>query len=185
MADAVTAMHIRPLTRSDAAEFQALRLRALRDNPEAFGSTYAQEEHTPLETIAMRLGDGDDASTNVVLGVADEPNGPLHGLAGCYRESGVKQRHKAVIWGMYVAPEARGRGAGRRLLDAVIARASRWPGLEQLSLSVVPENVAARTLYVTRGFVPYAVEPRALAQGGRYYDLEYLWLRLSEGGDKT
>jgi ribosomal protein S18 acetylase RimI-like enzyme len=109
----------------------------------------------------------------------------LYGLAGCYRESAVKQRHKAVIWGMFVAAEARGRGAGRLLLDAIIARASRWPGLEQLSLSVVPENVAARTLYVRRGFVPYAVEPRALAQDGRYYDLEYLWLRFSEGRDKT
>ena len=64
----------------------------------------------------------------------------------------------------------------------MIARASQWPGLEQLSLSVVPENVAARTLYVERGFVPYAVEPRALAHGGRYFDLEYLWLRLPEHG---
>ncbi|MDQ6635049.1 MAG: GNAT family N-acetyltransferase [Gemmatimonadota bacterium] len=171
-------MHVRLLTRNDAAEFQALRLRALLDNPEAFGSTYAQEEHIPLETIATRLGDSDDGSTNFVLGAADKPNGPLHGLAGCYRESAVKQRHKAVIWGMFVAAEARGRGAGRLLLDAVIRRAAYWPGLEQLTLSVVPENVAARTLYVQRGFVPYAVEPRALAQGGRYYDLEYLWLRL-------
>jgi ribosomal protein S18 acetylase RimI-like enzyme len=174
-------MHIRVLTRSDAAEFQALRQRALRDNPEAFGSTYAQEQNTPLETIATRLGDGGEAATSFVLGAADASNGPLCGLAGCYRETGVKQRHKAVIWGMYVAPEARGRGMGRLLLDTVIARASRWPGLEQLSLSVVPENVAARTLYVGRGFVPYAIEPRALAQDGRYFDLEYLWLRLGAG----
>jgi GNAT superfamily N-acetyltransferase len=174
-------MHVRLLSRHDAAEFQALRQRALRDNPEAFGRTYAEEQSTPLETIAERLGDGDDAAQNVVVGVADTPDGPLYGVAGCYREGAAKQRHKAVIWGMYVAPEARGRGAGRLLLDTVIAQASRWAELEHLSLSVVPENVAARRLYLERGFVPFAVEPRALAQDGRYYDLEYLWLRLTTG----
>jgi ribosomal protein S18 acetylase RimI-like enzyme len=95
----------------------------------------------------------------------------------------VKERHKAVISGMYVAPELRGQGIGRQLLDAVIARAARWPGLEQLTLSVVPENVAARTLYVRRGFITFGVAPRALAQDGRYYNLEYLWLRLTRSSD--
>jgi ribosomal protein S18 acetylase RimI-like enzyme len=177
--DAVSHVQIRLLTRSDAGEFQALRLRALRDNPEAFGSTYAQEQDRSLDEIAERLGDGADVASSFVLGAADEPNGPLYGVAGCYREGAVKQRHKAAIWGMYVAPEARRRGAGRLLLDAAIARAARWPGVEQLSLSVVTDNVAARTLYVERGFVPFGIEPRAFLQDGRYYDLEHLWLRLT------
>jgi GNAT superfamily N-acetyltransferase len=145
------------------------------------GRTYAEEQHTPLEAIAARLGDGDDSATSFVLGTADEPNGPLLGMAGCLREGAMKQRHKAVVWGMYVAPEARGRGAGRQLLDAVITRATRWPGLEQLNLTVVTENVAARTLYVRRGFVPFGIAPRALAQDGRHYDMEYFWLDLAAG----
>jgi ribosomal protein S18 acetylase RimI-like enzyme len=177
----VSGLHVRVLTRRDAAEFQALRQRGLSDNPEAFGSTQVEEQDRPLETIAERLGDGDDTATSFVLGAAEGVSGPLVGLAGCYQERSVKQRHKAVIWGMYVAPEARGRGAGGLLLDTAIARARRWPGLEQITLSVVPENVVARTLYLGRGFVPYAIEPRALAQHGRYYDLEYLWLRLIAG----
>jgi RimJ/RimL family protein N-acetyltransferase len=177
-------MHIRVLTRADAAEFQALRLNALGDNPEAFGRTFAEERHTPIERVAERLGNGDEAATRFVLGAAETPDGPLRGLAGCFRESSAKERHKAVVWGMYVVPELRGQGVGRQLLDAVIARAAQWPGLEQLTLSVVPENVAARTLYMRRGFVTFGVAPRALAHDGRYFDLEYRWLQLtrSSGG---
>jgi GNAT superfamily N-acetyltransferase len=99
-------------------------------------------------------------------------------VAGCVRQTALKERHKAMIWGMYVAPELRGRGVGGRLLDAVIERASGWDGVEQLILTVVPVNEAARCLYLTRGFTSYGVAPRALKYEGEYHDLEYMWLPL-------
>jgi len=47
-------VRIAALRPPDAAEFQALRLRALREDPDAFGSTYAEEVATPIATIAWR-----------------------------------------------------------------------------------------------------------------------------------
>ena len=39
-----------------------------------------------------------------------------------------------------------------------------------LQLSLVSENVEARRLYESFGFVEYGVEKNALKQDGRYYD---------------
>ena len=172
-------MEIRQLTARDAAAFQALRLRALRESPEAFGSTYAEEVGRPLDAVASRLAA--DPVTSVVLAAAPAPGGPLVGGVGCYRESGRKRRHVGVVWGLFVAPEARGRGVGRALLAALVTHVRAWPGLEQLTLTVVPENAAARALYVRYGFRPVGLAPRALRDAVRHYDLESFWLPLDAG----
>ena len=169
-------MEIRRLTATDAAAFQTLRLRALRENPEAFGSTYADEVHRSLDAVAARLAA--DPMESVVLAAALAPTAALAGVVGCYREGGRKRRHVGVVWGMFVAPEARGRGLGHALLAAVLAEVRAWPGLEQLTLTVVPENAAARALYLRHGFRPVGLAPRALRDEARYYDLESLWLPL-------
>ena len=53
---------------------------------------------------------------------------------------------------MYVAPEGRGRGIGRRLLTALEAEA-RGLGIRQLLLETGPLQVAALALYARSGFV--------------------------------
>ena len=114
------------MSEADAAEFWAVRLRGLREEPESFGSAYEESVDTPLAEIGGRLTARDDS---FVLG-AFAPN--LIGTVGCHRKEGLKLRHKAVIWGMYVTPEWRGRALGRALLTAAIARAREVEGLEQL-----------------------------------------------------
>ena len=42
-------MSVRVLTRADAAAFRELRLRALKENPEAFTSSYEEAVLQPLE----------------------------------------------------------------------------------------------------------------------------------------
>ncbi len=69
-------------------------------------------------------------------------------------------RHKGVIWGMYVAPDARCLGIGVALLGAIVQSAT--PVVEQLRLSVIEENSEAISLYQKHGFEIYGVEPRAL-----------------------
>jgi ribosomal protein S18 acetylase RimI-like enzyme len=73
-----------------------------------------------------------------------------------------------MLWGMYVRPQARNSGTGRRLVDAVAAHAATC--VEQLQLAVVSENEAARRLYAAAGFVEYGRGVKALKQDGRYYD---------------
>jgi ribosomal protein S18 acetylase RimI-like enzyme len=113
---------------------------------------------------------------NVILGASVD--GRLVGTVSCARELYQKGRHRTTITGMYVVPEARGRGVGGALLDEAIARARRWAGVEQVHLTVVTENDAAARLYRARGFATYGVEPRALKLGDRYVDEELMILDL-------
>jgi GNAT superfamily N-acetyltransferase len=56
------------------------------------------------------------------------------------------------IGGMGVAPEARGRGLGRAIMDAVVAEAQRRE-LAAVDLEVLEQNVPAARIYEAMGFV--------------------------------
>lgn len=56
-----------------------------------------------------------------------------------------------LTFGMALLPEARGRGAGRTLMDALIG-AAREQGAHKLELEVWPDNARAIALYVSFGF---------------------------------
>jgi GNAT superfamily N-acetyltransferase len=90
----------------------------------------------------------------------------------------VKARHTAIVWGMYVWPEQRGRGLGRRLLEAIIDEARIWPDVERLTLTVVERAGAACQLYRAMGFETYGREPDGLRQDGVRDTVEYLALSL-------
>ena len=171
---------IRVLDEDDAPAFRRLRLRALRDHPDAFGQAFDEALALPVDDYARRLREGRLTGSAFVLGAFLD--GQLVGIVGCLHEQGRKARHKARIWGMYVAAEARGRGVGRALLAATIERAREWAEVEQVRLTVVTENVAARRLYESFGFQPYGLERGALKLDGRYLDEQYLVLRLREPG---
>ncbi|HEX2208494.1 MAG TPA: GNAT family N-acetyltransferase, partial [Longimicrobium sp.] len=123
---------IRILTADDAAAYQALRLYGLRESPAAFGSTYENEVDIPLPDVAERLARG-TGGEDVAFGAFDD-GGALVGVIALHRQTGPKSRHRGSVWGMYVAPQARGRGVGRALLDALIAHARTVEGLERLTL---------------------------------------------------
>lgn len=168
---------IRILTAGDAAAYQALRLHGLRESPAAFGSTYENEAGIPLEEIAEHLARG-AGGEDVILGAFDDDGGALVGLAGLRRGTSLKTRHRGGVWGMYVAPEARGRGVGRALVSALIAHARALQGVERLVLGVESGNDAARALYHACGFVTYAIDPDAYKLDGRYWDSEMMTLDL-------
>ena len=169
-------VEIRSLTGADAREFQALRLRSLRESPEAFGSSYDEELSVSLDAVAHRLDAARTPTARIVLGAFAD--GVLVGVVGCVQETRAKSRHKAVLWGMYVAPEARGQGVGRALLDRAVAEARTWPNVMRLVLSVVERGSAARALYRSVGFVPYAREVDAFRQGEQSDAIEFLALEL-------
>lgn len=66
---------------------------------------------------------------------------------------------------LYVAPAARGRGAGPALLDAAVA-ALRDAGAELILLTVAPANPAARRLFERRGFTVTMHEMTLAARPG-------------------
>jgi len=170
-------MLIRQLSENDAAEFRALRLRALLECPEAFGSSYEETAAQPAESLTRRLRSDPDAPDNFFLGAFDPT---MIGMIGFHRETRLKTRHKGSIQSMYVASEARGKGTGRALVERAVAEARQQSGIEQITLLVVATNEAARVLYASCGFEVYGVEPRALKVGDRYFDEDLMILRLGK-----
>ena len=150
---------IRPLTEADAGRYWPLRLRALHEEVGAFGSSYEEQCDRTEDMVVERLRE-QTSGDNFLLGafLGDE----LVGIVALGRETALKMRHKAGVYQVYVAPEARGLGLGRQLLEALLARARETPGLEQVLLSVSTTQEAARALYAAVGFEPYGLEHRAL-----------------------
>jgi ribosomal protein S18 acetylase RimI-like enzyme len=166
---------IRVLSEADAGEAFALRLQALQERPEAFGSTYAETVTRGVESYRQRLSQ--PYTETFTLG-AYAPDS-LVGMVSFFRATGEKDRHKGYIVGMYVEPASRGQGVGRELVGEAIARARQVPDMVQILLAVVTSNIAARHLYHSLGFLVYGVEPRALKLGeNQYWDEELLILRL-------
>ena len=167
---------LRRLTPEDAADYRTIRLMALRLDPDAFSSTYEAEMARPMESFAERL------ASSVVFAAYDGDR--IIGMAGFKQEAGAKHRHKAMLWGMYVATAWRGRGVGAMLVRAVVEAARQQ--VEQLTLAVVQCNKAAIALYEKFGFRAYGIEPHATKTGDGYWDevLMALLFNALPGEDK-
>jgi GNAT superfamily N-acetyltransferase len=115
---------LRRLGAEDAAAYREIRLEALADSPHAFSSTLESEQDQPLDRFAARLAD------DFVLGAF--VGARLIGIAGFYVQPRPKHRHKGMLWGMYVRPDHRSAGIGRKLVEAIIAHARQHVELLQL-----------------------------------------------------
>lgn len=165
-------MEIRRLTLADAAPYRALRLRGLCEHPEAFTSSWEEDEAQPLSAAEGRL-----ASAQQRLWGAFE-DGALSGIVGLELLRRTKERHKARVVGMYVPAERAGRGVGMALLETVLD-AARDIGLEDLVLTVTEGNAAALQLYRRAGFDVFGVEPRAIRVDGRAHGKVHMHLALA------
>jgi ribosomal protein S18 acetylase RimI-like enzyme len=164
-------MNIRCLGPDDALEFRTLRLRALREFPQAFTSSYEEDEKLPPEAAGKRLGSDHNKFWGAFEG--DE----LCGMVGLICETQAKNRHKAKVVGMYVADERTGCGLGAALMKALIDDARASP-LELLVLTVTEGNGAALRLYERCGFRSFGIEPRAIKVDGRAYAKNHMYLDL-------
>ena len=139
---------IRPLLAEEWPAYRAIRLRALADAPDAFGSTHGAEQALAPETWATRLARATGSGIDHPL--AAEQGGALVGLAWAK----VDAADPAIVnlFQMWVAPEARGQGVAGALLDEAI----RWAharGARALQLGVNCANLPAVRLYERAGFL--------------------------------
>ena len=169
-------MHIRRLTPADATAFQALRLDALREAPSAFGSSYEEESEFSAAVVEGRLAPKQDRGPFGAF-----QNEELVGLVALGRENLKKLSHKALIWGMYVSPSARGQGVGRALLSAALSLARSVPEIQQVNLCVNANNVNAIRLYESVGFKAFGREPGAMFINGELHDEIHMYLRFVNG----
>lgn len=150
-----TVLTVRRFAPKEWRLYRDLRLRALRESPDAFGSTHAHEAQRTDDEWASRLTRGVHSSWDLPL-VAEVSAEPC-GLA--WTRINENAPDIAHLYQMWVAPTGRGKGAGRALLDAAITWA-RLAGAHTLELNVTNGNSKAMRLYERVGFRPIgALEP--------------------------
>ena len=155
---------IRPLTKADAAALRALRLEGVREAPEAISAAYEDEVQRSDEDFAARIP---DVPPSAIFGAFQDEI--LVAMTGLLVHAGRKERHKGMVWGVYVSTACRGQGLAKRLMQAVIEHARTVDGLEILQLGVGVYNEPARALYGAMGFEVYGVERHALRLGPEEY----------------
>ncbi len=156
---------LRELGPDDVDAYRPLRLEALQDAPSAFASSFEEESEREPAATRERLRAGPESATFGAF-----LDGGLVGTGSLFRLPRRKERHKAYLVGMYVAPAARRTGVGRALVAAVLDRARTMPGLRQVLLGVEAGNAPARALYEAFGFEAFGYERDALIVDGVAYD---------------
>lgn len=165
-------MEIKELTPFDGTWLQKVRLRALHNCPEAFGSSYEEECHWDKSVYENRM----KTCECFYFGAFVENS--MIGLIGLAFNQREKTKHRASIVSFFVDSDFRGQGCGRKLLLAAIEKARSEKTVEQLELSVVTKQIAAVSLYKSVGFEIYGEESHSLEVNGRYYDEFYMMKKL-------
>jgi GNAT superfamily N-acetyltransferase len=137
---------VRHVLAHEAERLKALRLRALREDPQGFSSTYDREAALADDWWASRAALS-DAGTEQRMYIVTDGDQWL-GMALARNDAGT-----AVLNAMWVAPEGRGRGAARALADAC-AEWAKAHGFGVLEVGVFEDNGPARRMYETVGFAP-------------------------------
>ena len=126
---------IRRSSESDYIALREIRLEALKDSPDAFGSTFEEcEKWRPERWKEM-------ASGNCYLAEID---GEVVGMS----TGGLNTQFPGTFWlfGMFVSPKARGTGVASELVSIVESWAREHGGTE-LYLHVTESMVRARAFY--------------------------------------
>jgi ribosomal protein S18 acetylase RimI-like enzyme len=139
-------MAIRVVQDEEWERARDLRLRALADAPEAFGSSLKEEEHgsesewrkwiAPTDSgVWFVEATDDDEFVAMAIGSVDDPSKTAH------------------LFGMWVEPERRRSGIGKRLVETVIEW-GRARGAVRIELEVNGLTRPAVALYQACGFAP-------------------------------
>lgn len=136
-------MEIRRVRPDEWQAHREIRLRALEADPDAFGDTL-ERALTDDDEAWQRRADRPDGMAFVA--VTDD--GRFVGMAN---GGPAPDPEFAAVYGMWVAPEARGQGLGGALLDAVEGWA-RDAGYRLIGLGVTTTNAAAIRLYTANGY---------------------------------
>jgi GNAT superfamily N-acetyltransferase len=136
-------LEIQRLHINETDRLKKIRLRSLKDSPDAFGSTYQEVAAFPegrwrsqLQTLPTFVAVLDGVDSGIVRSAPH-----------------AEQATTAYLLSMWVAPHGRGQGIGAALIDAVINWA-KTEGYQRLILDMGDSNDFAIALYTRKGFKP-------------------------------
>ena len=145
-------MIVRRAVPGDEPILRAVRLQALSDSPDAFGSTYDRE-------IARTDADWQRWMSPGVTFILLDDGGPKGIIAGMRDQTDAAVVHLMSMW---VDAALRGSGAADTLVASLVSWADR-AGATVMRLAVIHDNHRARRFYERLGFRPngrQTVRPR-------------------------
>jgi GNAT superfamily N-acetyltransferase len=148
-----------------------LRLRALADSPDAFGSTF-ERERVYAKREWLRWISGWERTVNRLLVAIDEQT-----WIGMAVGSRADDDERAHLYAMWVDPGSRRTGVGRRLVEAILEWAEA-EGATEIELGATAINRDAVVFYERLGFA-HSGERHALRDGS---PLEVVVMRRGLGG---
>ena len=151
---------VRKLIKSDDEQYCALWLHGITEH-----ASYFRISRDDESTIFIPTRFTDDSFT---LGAFSGSR--LMGIISVERDIRKKMNHKALVFRMFVHPDAAGQGMGRQLLNVVIQEMTRLRTVRYLYLTVLASNPRAIHLYSTLGFSEYARELGGVQIDGQFVD---------------
>jgi RimJ/RimL family protein N-acetyltransferase len=97
-------------------EYKALRLRALHDDPYAFSEPLKKALTYPDERWQQRAAEAYEGKESLI--VFARAGEQLVGMIGAFFPK--NEKNVAYIFGVYVVPEARGKGISKQLLEVLL-----------------------------------------------------------------
>jgi GNAT superfamily N-acetyltransferase len=143
----MTTIEVRTFDVAEWREYRNMRLCALQDSPDAFGSTYEESSRIHDTEWVDRL---ERVTAKTDFPVKATADGIFAGMAWAKIES--SNLDIARLYQMWVALEFRGKGIGKALLLAAIDW-SKSRRAKAMQLGVTCGDSPARRLYESEGFV--------------------------------
>lgn len=146
-------VEVRRLRAPEWREYRSLRLRSLKLDPLAFGSTYERESAYSDEKWIERVAKSATSDTNSLFVACYSSR--FVGTSGIYHSECVfHSEGEFNLYGVWLEPDFRGYHIGSRLVDTAISwvRSNHRSGV--IILGVNPSQAHAVELYRSRKFVP-------------------------------
>jgi len=142
-------------------EYRDLRLRALKEDPEAFSSAYSASVDQPEAFWKGRLADAARGERAWLL-LAKQDNKLVGMIGACIEEDSTDT---ATVVSVYVPREERGKGISARLMEEMLRVLSDVPALRKARLQVDVTQLAAIRVYRRFGFLEIGLEPSTTGAG--------------------
>lgn len=157
----------RKIKEDEWQKYKKIRLEALKNDPQAFGSSYERENQKSDNEWEEKLKLSNTAdSKKIFVGIDNDSNGFL-AIGGAYAENDLGEWNVIAI---YVDPEYRGQGVSKVLLSEIINTLTVRGNVRRLILRVNVNQQAAVNLYRSLGFVIINKEGKQLLGDGNFYD---------------
>lgn len=163
---------IRQLTLNEWGKFKDVRLRSVKLEPEAFGSSYITESHRTKQEWVDRLSAIDRSW------LFAEDGDSVIGIIGSWQNYHNLGNDIAYIVAFFVEPSYRGKGIGKLLLKAMITQLKQNPEIHSIRLGVTMTLKKSVEFYERMGFVIIDVAKNEVQVDDKYYDEYQMELKV-------